>query len=210
MQQQIFSAWRALSARTLGIAAAVLIVAGCSRGDVGAPCHHGQIEPPGSQVVTFPATSCDQLLCIYGDEEEAPRGACTPGDDDSCNPDATERKFECVPGNSGDGGVCRLRPDYVLRRSMCSKKCSSDEDCNDTGVGSRVVVDDTNCGSGFACAIIQTLGSLCCQGMCVCRDDLGENDEVAEACRSGKQEGCCVPPAGEDDEGFTPSPACGG
>lgn len=210
MQQKTFSAWRAFTARTLGVAATAIILAACSRGDVGAPCNHGLVEPPDSQIVTFPATGCDQLLCIYGDEDEAIDVNCTPGDDDVCNPDPTVRKFECAARSDGSG-ACRLRADYYLERSMCSKKCNSDEDCANGGVGNSVVVDDTRCETGFSCAIIQTLGSLCCQGMCVCRDDLGTNEDIARSCSSGLQEGCCTPIAGvQDEDNFMASPACGG
>jgi len=196
------SAWRALSTRTLGLAAAVVLVASCTRGDVGAPCNHGQIEPPASQVVTFPALSCDQLLCVYGDAQEAPDGACS--DNEDCNPSPPYDRFECL--NSS----CQLSRQYILERSMCSKKCGSDADCANGGAGNRVVVDETECGTGFSCAIIQALGTFCCQPVCVCNDDLVPDNMLTQQCEAGTAPGCCVPRPGEDEDEFVPGTACPG
>lgn len=178
-------------------AAALLLSVSCGGGDVGAPCNHGQVQPPESKLVTFPALACNDLLCVYADEAEAPEGACS----DTSDCDTTgEGKFECIRDAGEENGICKLRVDYVLERSMCSKKCSSDEDCRDGGPTQKVVVDDTTCARGFKCARIQTLGKFCCEKLCVCEDDLGQSDIDAK-CSAGTQEGCC------DQE--TPSPACG-
>jgi hypothetical protein len=176
------------------------IVGACVREDVGAPCNHGRIEPPESKLVTFPALSCDDLLCIYADDEETPAEPCNPGVDGNvqCNQaNPNLNRFECVQTNQG-GGICKLRIDYVLERSMCSKQCGNNDECKNGGVTQQIVVDDTECATGFECARIQSLGEFCCQKLCVCRDDLGVND-LDQKCAAGTQEGCCdqdpVPPA---------------
>ena len=180
-------------------AAALLLSISCGGGDVGAPCNHGQVEPPESKLVTFPALACNDLLCVYGDEEEAPAGACS--ENSECDT-AGEGKFECVRANAEDAaGVCKLRVDYVLERSMCSKKCGSDDDCRDGGPTQKVVVPDTTCTRGFKCARIQTLGKFCCEKLCVCADDLGTTDDINTKCSNGTQEGCC-------DQDVVPA-ACG-
>lgn len=180
-------------------AAALLLSVGCRKGDVGAPCNHGQVEPPESKLVTFPALACNDLLCVYADEDEASAEPCS----DNLDCDVTgEGKFECVKADAGSStGVCKLRVDYVLERSMCSKKCSSDADCRDGGPTQQVVVDDTTCQRGFKCARIQTLGKFCCEKLCVCEDDLGVTADIDTKCSAGTQEGCC--------DGESPSPACG-
>jgi hypothetical protein len=159
---------------------------GCPQGDVGAPCNHGPLEnPPTTTFVTFPALSCNQLLCVYGDNQDAPPGSCN--DDSDCGSDGS--KFFC----NADTQSCRLRRDYVLSKSMCSKKCSSDDDCKDGGVGDKVLADNNGCATEFRCQRIQALGKFCCQKMCVCQDDAAPNAELDAECEagSGVAEACC-------------------
>jgi hypothetical protein len=183
--------------RSTSIAALLILpwLTGCPRGDVGAPCNHGRLDPPSTKLVTFPALACNDLLCVYGDDTETPSNECQ--DDSQCNPpgDATNR-FECVNTR------CRLRISYVLDRSMCSKKCSTNADCQDGGITQRNLASETTCKSGFKCARIQSLGKFCCEKLCVCDDDLGFTEELDNACRTNTAEGCCT---GVD----TPSDACG-
>lgn len=182
-----------LGLRPLGPAVVMLapLLLGCPPPVVGSPCNHGDVQPPESKLVTFPALSCDQLLCVYADEEEPPTitGGCN--DDAICNPDGGE-KFECFKRDANEAGECQLRIDYVLERSMCSKKCSSDNDCKDGGPTEKVVVDDSKCSTGFKCARIQSLGKFCCEKLCVCNDDLGVTADLDSKCSSNSQEGCCV------------------
>lgn len=174
----------------------VLVLVGCPRGDVGAPCNHGKIEPPGSDVVTFPALACNELLCVYADATDPPVVECTEHADCNADDPATAR-FVC------DDGKCELDTTYVLGRSMCSKRCSSDADCDD-----RERANETSCATGFSCTAFQTLGPWCCEKLCVCRDDLQEATvaDITQACEAGTQEGCCTDlPLGVDQ----PAAACG-
>lgn len=195
----------------LASAAILFAIAGCAKGDVGAPCNHGDTEPPASKLVTFPALSCNELLCVYADIAEAPPDACTVGADGNaqCNEaNLGLDRFQCVADEGDTSGHCELKIEYVLQRSMCSKKCSSDSDCKDGGVGEKVVVENTKCQEGFSCARIQTLGKFCCEKLCVCNDDLDLStaNMIQEDCAAGTQDGCCVDPTKPD---FVPSPACG-
>ena len=166
--------------------------ASCTPGDVGAPCNHGVVKVAGSNQVTFPALYCDQLLCVYAESKAESSADCE--NDMQCNAGATGNPaFECVDGS------CQLRTDYVLERSMCSKRCSSDDDCNDSGA-SRVVAKKTECNGGFRCARIQEVGEFCCARLCVCDDDLPtkEIEDLDMACSMNQPECCQVesPPVG--------------
>jgi len=180
--------------RHLASAALLVVVASCAKGDVGAPCNHGDTEPPASKLVTFPALSCNELLCVYADIAEPPPDPCAAGDHAACNEDNLGLdRFQCVTEDGEANGNCELKIEYVLERSMCSKKCSSDDDCKDGGPTKKVVVENTNCATGFACARIQTLGKFCCEKLCVCRDDLDDATaaDIDRECSRGTQEGCC-------------------
>jgi hypothetical protein len=173
--------------RSTSIAALLMVplfLTGCPRGDVGAPCNHGRLEPPRTKLVTFPALACNDLLCIYADEAEAPSDACSS--DSDCNQAGDDRfRFECVNSR------CRLRSSYVLDRSMCSKRCDSNSDCQDGGITQRNLASETQCREGFSCARIQGLGKFCCEKLCVCNDDLGSTAVLDSDCSSGTAAGCC-------------------
>jgi hypothetical protein len=191
------------------LAAGAIAVGSCARGDVGAPCNHGKTKPPESEFVTFPALSCNELLCVYADVADTPETPCDAGDHAKCNearPDVD--RFHCVSEEGASEGKCELKIEYVLERSMCSKKCSSDADCRDGGPTKDVVVDNTTCQLGFTCARIQKLGQFCCEKLCICRDDLDESttEDIEKACAESTQQGCCVD---ETVENFVPSEACG-
>ncbi len=158
---------------------------GCTREDVGAPCNHGQVEPPESKLVTFPALSCNNLLCVYADEDEPPANPCNDEGDCNTGGDLSVQKFTCVAGE------CELRVDYVLERSMCSRRCRDNNDCKDAGLG-KTVDPDTECKTGFSCARIQSLGQFCCEKLCVCNDDLGPTADLDRECAGSTQAGCCI------------------
>jgi hypothetical protein len=175
------------------------LLAGCPQGDVGAPCNHGDVMPV-SRFVSFPSLACDDLLCVYAEEAVPPDIECRMHEE--CNPPGEEARFACAIDEGEEVGRCELADTFVLERSMCSKKCSSDADCSDGGPFSDVVAAQTSCESGFACARIQSGGDFCCEKLCVCRDDLGVNTALDDACEAGTQVGCC-------DQSPVPA-ACGG
>jgi hypothetical protein len=155
----------------LGRWAAVAVVGmwlgGCSQNDVGAPCNHGNQPAPQQPVVTYPSLNCDELMCVYNESIEIPPDPCTTHEE--CNEGQSEAVFECVEA------TCRIRNDYVLSRSMCSRQCESDADCAGGYEG-------TECRTGFSCARVQRLGDFCCEKLCVCRDDLGNTAAIDRAC----------------------------
>lgn len=160
-----------------------LLLTACPTGDVGAPCNHGTVEPPSSQLVTFPALSCSDLLCVYGEAPTIPEIGCKI--DSDCNQaGGAGNIFECELPPGGGSGSCQLSLQYVLERSMCSKTCTSDDDCNNTSLSNRPSVDDdeTACATGFKCTVLQRLGQFCCKKLCVCQDDLPALDELEQAC----------------------------
>lgn len=170
---------------TAFLLASGLLLTACPQGDVGAPCNHGSVEPPASKLVTFPALSCSDLLCVYGEDQTIPNTGCES--DPECNMASGGNGaniFECELPEGGGPGECRLSLQYVLERSMCSKTCASDEDCNNTKLSNRPTVDDdeTNCATGFKCTVLQRLGQFCCDKLCVCQDDLPALDELEQDC----------------------------
>ncbi len=182
----------ATSMHSLFLAAAHVMVGGllltaCPQGDVGAPCNHGTSQPPVGMLVTFPALSCSNLLCVYGEEQKIPANACKA--DTDCNNNG-ETTFVC---NTKDS-ECALNMNYVLERSMCSIDCESDADCKNDGPTHKPLVDDedTSCADGFKCKVLMELGEFCCRAMCICSDDLPATalDEVAETCKRGEAEFC--------------------
>ncbi|WAS94700.1 hypothetical protein [Nannocystis punicea] len=189
-------------ANALGALLLVPLLAACPKGDVGAPCNHGDVDPPADKVVTFPALSCNDLLCVYADEQEPPTAPCTT--DEMCNAASEDGKarFACVEGE------CKLASTFVLERSMCSKTCGDDDDCKDGGIGQQVLAKETSCATGFSCVAIQTLGELCCQKLCVCNDDLsaGAVDETATECAKFPTDQSGKPICGNDMMMPTPTP----
>jgi len=153
-----------------------MLMTACPQGDVGAPCNHGSVEAPSSKLVTFPALSCSDLLCVYGEEKTVPDSACSTSE--QCNVAGGPNVFSCV------NSKCQLSLEYVLERSMCSKACETNDDCNNTSLNNRPTVDDdeTSCQSGFSCTVLQRLGQFCCQRLCVCNDDLGTLTDLEEDC----------------------------
>jgi len=169
------------AAKLAGALFLIPLLSACPQADLGAPCNHGSVDPPDSKLVTFPALSCNDLLCIYADESKAPETPCAS--DVECNaasPDVD--RFACV------GSKCELSLTYVLQRSMCSKRCDSDADCADGGPTDKVLSDDTSCTGSFKCVIIQQLGEFCCEKLCVCEDDISDAtvDALAQDCADNK------------------------
>ena len=163
------------------LACLILALSSCAEGDVGAPCNHGSIDAPTALLVTFPEVHCNGLICVYGENRLPASERCRETSD--CNNVGGPQSFECdLPGDGSDeAGWCRLTLRHVLERSMCSMTCETAQECGDFAVAAA----DTSCKTGFACVMVQSLGDLCCQNMCVCSDDLSDADVVGEACHSG-------------------------
>ncbi len=76
---------------------------------------------------------------------------------------------------------------------MCTARCEVDDDCN--------VFGDTECESGFACAIPVQVGRFCCERMCVCRDGLNPEEDpsdVPAACDPSNAANTCCNLPGRD------------
>lgn len=177
MQAIRTSAFLRTVANALGALLLVPLLAACPKGDVGAPCNHGDVEPPDAQVITFPALSCNDLICVYADSRDPPDSCAN---DMACNVNEEDGniRYQCI------NNTCKLSPTFVLERSMCSKTCGSDDDCKDGGLGKQVQAKDSSCLGGFKCVQLQKLGEFCCQKLCVCDDDLSQDviDKLAEEC----------------------------
>lgn len=187
------------AATLLGATLLVPLLSACPKGDVGAPCNHGDLQAPDSQVVTFPALSCNDLLCVFAQSDEAPKTACSTNEECNITGDGVNR-FACINKS------CKLDSTYVLQRSMCSRACSDDADCEDGGIGKKVLAGETSCDSGFKCARIQKLGEFCCQKLCVCADDLSEGtvDKLDEDCGKFPQDAEGNPMCNEQMMDMTP------
>jgi hypothetical protein len=81
---------------------------------------------------------------VYGEHQTVPPDACETDLDCNSAASTTENVFECVSSS------CRLSLDYVLERSMCSKTCSTNDDCKNSSLSNRPTVDDdeTACETG--------------------------------------------------------------
>lgn len=156
----------------------MFLLGGCPKSDVGRPCNHGARRISAKEpFVTFPATACNDLLCVYSDSLEPPVEPCES--DAQCNAQTGgEALFACIEGQ------CRVSSEHVLSKSMCSKRCESDADCE--------AERGTECKNGFACARLQAVGTFCCEKLCVCRDDLIVDADLEEACDEGMARGCCT------------------
>lgn len=160
------------------LAIAPLLLTACPQSDVGRPCNHGPGFVPQSQTITFPALTCDHLLCVYAEDVEAPAQECSQ--DADCNASSGDTQFRCAQGE------CVLDQEYVMTRSMCSQSCESDLDCQGGD-------PDSACSSGFVCARIQGLGDHCCEKLCVCQDDLdvATAQQLEAECSADAAVGCC-------------------
>ena len=124
-------------------------------------------------LVTFPALSCDDLLCVYADDVTVPQNPCSS--DVDCNVTGRDT-FAC-----NESGQCELSLDYVLDRSMCSRTCSTDADCANDGENNPVD-PDSNCATGFKCTVLVGAGEFCCQPLCACNDDLPNLTDLEFEC----------------------------
>jgi hypothetical protein len=89
------------------------------------------------------------------------------------------------------GNVCVLPTDVggATTGPLCSVGCSSDSDCDNGEVTHDPA--DPRCKTGFSCAIVTTVGKLCCRKFCVCRDFLGVSGAMPTPL-------ACIPGGGGD------------
>lgn len=115
--------------------------------------------------LVLPQPACAGGICLFGAEAFDASPCEVPAD---CA-GVPEQSGECA-----EWGFCALDPEWVHSRSLCSQTCEAAEDCP----------ADDSCASGFSCAPITKIGVLCCQKMCVCNDDYGQESmaEVAAYC----------------------------
>jgi hypothetical protein len=139
----------------------VPLMTACPKGDVGAPCNHGDVQPPDSQVVTFPALSCNDLLCVYATEGAAEGVQERRG--------VQHRRRRTASRFSASSGDCKLSSTYVLERSMCSRDLRPTTTARTAASARRCQAKETSCENGFRCAQIQKLGEFCCKKLCVCK-----------------------------------------
>jgi hypothetical protein len=159
-------------------------------GGVGAACDH-ELASDVLPDVPFASADpdCDGGVCVFAFATPASEIRCV--DDGQCN--EANPALDAFVCNAE--GMCELSADYFHARSHCSHECTDDTDCAD--------VDATTCESGFRCAAITTVGSLCCRQVCACAEDLDDANagEVYEACVLGTPQ-CC---ADQPGEGLCPS-----
>lgn len=169
---------RTIATPWAGAALGLLCAVSCNQSDVGAPCQHANRALPTEPTITFPALACDQLLCVLGESFLPPEAPCEV--DADCDVQSGVESFDCVEGR------CVVAQDTVLERSMCSATCGNDADCADPA-------DGTRCEGGFACVPLMSLGPMCCEKVCVCRDglDVARSETLQDACELGTAVGCC-------------------
>lgn len=161
-----------------GFAAVGMVIGSCLGlgGDLGEACP-GAEAVPGPQIA-HPVEACSGEWCLYADVSEPPVGTCVS--DADCNQvHPTIERFRCQES------VCVMSPAYVSERSMCSRRCDEDADCDEG------LADESNCQSGFLC-VPNTTANHCCVKLCACADDLSAGALDAEKLR------CASLPIGSD------------
>ncbi len=143
--------------------------------NIGAPCEL-RSTPETYVVEPIANESCGEGYCLYADPVVA-------GFDESCEEDGdcegVELGIVCDPQSNR----CVLDPAHVAERSMCTGVCEQDSDC--------VGVDGTACEGGFTCGPVASLGSLCCQKLCICNDDYDVTyAELENECAQGLPQQC--------------------
>lgn len=137
---------------------------------VGLQCELSQ-NPSAVLLEEEPSDACGGGYCLFAYDFQPPSIACQS--DDECG--GEDGSFYCDP----DSGACALNPEFIADRSMCTQACETTDDC--------AGADGTACEGGFSCRPVASLGSLCCQSMCVCNDDLNFTaaEDLRESCEQG-------------------------
>ena len=123
------------------------------------------IEYGGGPMVSRSPT-CAGEVCLYGADFDPP----------NCDSDAPCAGDERLTGSCGEF-QCDIVPAWGEAHTTCTRTCEADDDCPAL----------PGCAQGPVCTAIDRLGSLCCQKLCACRDELNEDylDEVRSQCESG-------------------------
>ncbi|MCY1059078.1 hypothetical protein [Nannocystis sp. SCPEA4] len=111
---------------------------------------------------------CAGGICVFQFEDTPP--PCS--DDSDC----------AAPWPTCDGNFCDLDQDFVAASSRCTQNCQEDADCPAI----------PGCASETVCAPATLLAPLCCEKVCLCRDDLniGATADLENLCQ---QPGTCGP-----------------
>jgi hypothetical protein len=91
---------------------------------------------------------------------------------------------ECLSVPIAQGAV--LPPGSMLpsgTNGLCTAECTQDSDCE------RVA--ESPCVTGFACAVPLTVGGLCCQKLCVCKDYAVPDAEPTACDATNGANTCC-------------------
>ena len=130
---------------------------------------HGLVVALLAAVALLPGAGCTDL--------GVGRKCLAPGDVQQVQISAPA--LECM------SRLCYLKADNstppVLQRSVCTARCTTDEDCK----GALVGQDTGLCGSSFVCAVASSVNlgtkeqNFACQAICICKDDLepGKNKD---------------------------------
>ena len=106
-------------------------------------------------------------MCLYGAHVDPP----------NCESDAQCSGDARLSGTCGEF-QCEVAQTWGEAHTTCTRTCEVDTDCPAV----------PGCVQGPVCTPIAKLGSLCCQKICGCRDELNEGylAEIAADCGSGE------------------------
>ena len=147
----------------------------------GTPCEFGPPEsfeegtPPmpdaptnyGGGRMLSPGPDCAGGVCLYAADVQPP----------NCDDDATCAGDERLSGSCGEF-QCDVDPTWAEAHTTCTRTCEAATDCPAI----------PGCTGGPVCTVVSRLGSLCCQKVCACRDELSEStsQELEMDCDAGK------------------------
>ena len=69
--------------------------------------------------------------------------------------------------------------------AYCSASCSQDSDCSSGEMRDSTNENDRRCKSGFVCGIPFSVGRLCCQKLCLCKDFVSGSVVTPDVCLNG-------------------------
>lgn len=113
--------------------------------------------------IVVASTACAGEVCLYGVHTEVT----------TCEGDAECMGDDRLAGTCGEFG-CDISQAWGEAHTTCTSKCEVDSDCPAL----------PGCNAGPVCAPLSKLGSVCCQKVCGCRDELDQEflDRMVEDC----------------------------